>query len=325
MWQTAFIAGKLHLTTSDFRAIQSTSRNKLVMRNLLNKDHKHIVPFMKLQDIRSQMTQVEQIGFPNITKPAGGASSILVFKNTSFQSLEANLKKIKEGIRANRALYKPKEKTPYVLNLFGDKASQQVIMEKYIPGKEMSVEGFVAHGKVYILGGHDKPEINGEYEFFDNIYSTPSQVLSSYNRAIAHVVRKAVKHIGLTTSPFHVEMKVQKGRPLIVEIGARFGGGPLVENIESAYGFNLHDMYLKYLLEGVLPKRVAPKMASTFVMFQVLKAGKLKSLPSVVTYLKRFPEVKEIKFYVRPGEPIRNAKTGMQYLGHAILHSSKCS
>jgi len=319
VWQTAYFANKLSLKSSNYIAVKSTSRNKLKMRGLLNKDTGNPVPFLNLHNIFIQKSSIGKIGFPNIIKPSGGASSLLVFKNKNLVELKENFKKIKKYIKEYSKYYSATQKNPYILNLFDDNGAKKVMLEKFISGEEISVEGFVANGKAIILCGHDKPGVSGEYEFMDNIYSTPSEILKKNRKLIDEIVQNAVHNLGLTDTPFHIEIKFENNTPFIIEIGARFGGGPLVDNVKNAYSVDLHNLYLDYILNKTIPEKLNLYKNSTFLVFQVTKRGVLKSLPDIDEYMDNFPEIEKIKYYVSVGERIRDAKTGMQYLGHAII------
>ena len=107
----------------------------------------------------------------------------------------------------------------------------QIIVEGFIPGKEVAVEGLITDGALRILAIFDKPDpLDGPY-FEESIYVTPSRLPEAQLRAIERRAKEAVRALGLSHGPIHAEFRINDER--------------------------LSDERLNY--EGVWPLEVAPR------------------------------------------------------------------
>src|SRR5450755_251813 len=84
----------------------------------------------------------------------------------------------------------------------------QILVEGYIPGREVAVEGLLTEGVLRILAIFDKPDpLEGPY-FEESIYVTPSGLAEAESREVEHCAIKAVQALGLTQGPIHAEFRI---------------------------------------------------------------------------------------------------------------------
>lgn len=84
----------------------------------------------------------------------------------------------------------------------------QILVEGYIPGREVAVEGLLAEGVLRILTIFDKPDpLEGPY-FEESIYVTPSTLPEQQQRALQKCAEDSARAIGLTHGPVHAEFRV---------------------------------------------------------------------------------------------------------------------
>jgi len=84
----------------------------------------------------------------------------------------------------------------------------QMIVEGYIPGREVAVEGLLTDGALRILAIFDKPDpLEGPY-FEETIYVTPSRLREEQQRAIERSAADAVRALGLSHGPVHAEFRI---------------------------------------------------------------------------------------------------------------------
>src|ERR1700719_3882908 len=126
----------------------------------------------------------------------------------------------------------------------------QILVEGYIPGREVAVEGLLTDGVLKVLAIFDKPDpLEGPY-FEETIYVTPSKLTESQQLAIQKCAQESARAIGLTRGSIHAEFRIhhEEGESEIwpLEIAARPIGGlcaralrfvenenPTVENKDS--------------------------------------------------------------------------------------------
>src|SRR5882762_2523560 len=101
----------------------------------------------------------------------------------------------------------------------------QVLVEGYIPGREVAVEGLLNDGVLRILAIFDKPDpLEGPY-FEETIYVTPSRLPESVPHAIEKCARDAVRALGLLHGPVHAEFRINEDGVWPLEIAPRPIGG----------------------------------------------------------------------------------------------------
>jgi biotin carboxylase len=84
----------------------------------------------------------------------------------------------------------------------------QILVEGYIPGREVAVEGLLTEGVLRILTIFDKPDpLEGPY-FEESIYVTPSSLPEQQQCAIQKCAEDTARAVGLTHGPVHAEFRV---------------------------------------------------------------------------------------------------------------------
>jgi biotin carboxylase/SAM-dependent methyltransferase len=102
---------------------------------------------------------------------------------------------------------------------------KSLLIEEYIPGVEVSLEGVLADGKLLVLGLYDKPDpLEGPY-FEETIFITPSRLPAGVQERIMRCGELALDAVGLRVGPVQVELRVNEKGPRIVELAARTMGG----------------------------------------------------------------------------------------------------
>src|SRR5207247_11031587 len=112
----------------------------------------------------------------------------------------------------------------------------QVLVEGYIPGKEVAVEGLLDDGVLRILAIFDKPDpLEGPY-FEETIYVTPSRLPESVQRAIEKCARDAARALGLSHGPIHAEFRVNDDGVWPLEVAPRPIGGLVARALRISPG-----------------------------------------------------------------------------------------
>jgi biotin carboxylase len=147
-----------------------------------------------------------------------------------------------------------------------DPELDRMIVEDYIPGREVAVEGLISEGVLRILAIFDKPDpLEGPY-FEETIYVTPSRLSQQQQEAIARCARDASRALGLIHGPIHAEFRVNDNEVWPLEIALRpIGGlcaralrfGPELISLEEllvrhAMGFDGTDLERETISSGVM-------------------------------------------------------------------------
>jgi biotin carboxylase len=101
----------------------------------------------------------------------------------------------------------------------------RILVESYIPGAEVALEGLLLGGELRVLALFDKPDpLEGPY-FEESIYTTPSRLPSETQARIVDCAQRTVSALGLTEGPVHAEFRVNDGGPWVLEASPRPIGG----------------------------------------------------------------------------------------------------
>ena len=83
----------------------------------------------------------------------------------------------------------------------GGEYASVVLVEDYVPGAEVALEGLLSDGKLDMLALFDKPDpLEGPY-FEETIYVTPSRLSSERQNEIVEVTTRAARALGLAPWP----------------------------------------------------------------------------------------------------------------------------
>ena len=173
----------------------------------------------------------------------------------------------------------------------------QILVEGYIPGREVAVEGLLTDGVFNLLAIFDKPDPLEGPHFEETIYVTPSNLTESQQLAIQKCAQASARAIGLTRGPVHAEFRIhhEKGANEVwpLEIAARPIGGlcaralRFIENenqtIENKNAtehasIGLEELLLLHSLDLPVSTWTRERVASGVMMIPVPNSGILESV-----------------------------------------------
>src|SRR5699024_7648535 len=156
--------------------------------------------FYLVSEVETLKEIQSEIEYPCICKPIDSSGSRGVILVESQNQLEKSVE--------------------YSLTYSNEKA---VLIQEFMVGTEVSVEGIVNNGKVNILSITDKIT-TGAPHFVELGHSQPSHLDKTVQQQIKNVTKKAIKSLQINTGPIHVEIMMTKKGPKIIEVGARMAG-----------------------------------------------------------------------------------------------------
>jgi biotin carboxylase len=106
-----------------------------------------------------------------------------------------------------------------------DTASQAILVEEFISGREVALEGLLTDGRLHLLALFDKPDpLDGPF-FEETIYITPSRLPLASQAAMVRCTEQVAQALGLRYGPVHAELRINAAGPWLLEIAARAIGG----------------------------------------------------------------------------------------------------
>ena len=128
----------------------------------------------------------------------------------------------------------------------------QVTLEAFVPGTEVSVEGLVVNGHFILFAVTDKLNTGVPY-FFELGHVLPSRYSSERSREIEQYLQRCITAIGVVTSPIHAELKIADGVLEVIELHTRYGGDNIVRLLELAGIASPFHAYFAAVLNGTVP------------------------------------------------------------------------
>tara|TARA_B100000029_G_scaffold205290_1_gene203248 strand:- start:93 stop:1346 length:1254 start_codon:yes stop_codon:yes gene_type:complete len=288
----------------DHNSIESVllTKNKYLMRTELKKTGL-CSPWFKIFSIYESSNKIiNEISFPCVIKPT--------FLSGSRGVMRVNTKKeLSEGIKTLNELLSLDE-----LRKRGGKQSDYIMIEEYIPGKEVAIEGIVSEGKLTMLAIFDKPELLEGPTFEETIIVTPSVLTKKIQYSLLETLQVVVKALGIVKGPVHAEARINKNGNYILECASRSIGGLCSKVLEFQGGISLEELILRSYLGRNIEKSKLIGNARGVMMMPTEKKGILKEIGGVKDALV-VNGVTDLQITVKPGEKLQPLPKGDRYLG----------
>lgn len=160
----------------------------------------------------------------------------------------------------------------------GGEAAKSVLVEEFVPGTEVALEGLLVKGRLMVLALFDKPDpLDGPY-FEETIYVTPSRHEVGEQAAIVAVTAAAAAAIGLREGPIHAELRVNQKGPWVIDLAARSIGGLCARALRFGAGMSLEEVILLHATGRGVGRCERQPGATGVMMLPVTRAGTLAAI-----------------------------------------------
>jgi biotin carboxylase len=193
-------------------------------------------------------------------------------------------------------------------------ASRQILVEAFVPGPEVALEGLLFGGALHRLALFDKPDpLDGPF-FEETIYVTPSRLAPEIQAAIDAAVVAAARAMGLSTGPVHAELRLGAGAPVVIDLAARPIGGLCTRTLRFDRGWPLEELLIRQALGQDVRHAAREEGASGVMMIPIPRGGVLRGVAGLEA-ARAVPGVEDLVISVRPGELLVPLPEGASYLG----------
>jgi biotin carboxylase len=293
----AVIAQRLGLKGNPVHAVQA-ARDKHQQRELLAKAGVPIPRFM-LRRLNEDPAEIaKSVTYPCVVKPLRLSASRGVMRVDNAQGF------IKAQNRLSAIVCEPEG---------------SFLIEEFIPGYEVALEGLVVNRRMHVLAIFDKPDpLDGPF-FEETIYVTPSQVPAALQKAIVDCADRAVRALGITEGPIHAELRYNERGPWLIELAARPIGGRCSAVLKfgeggSGKGVTLEEIILRHALGMPIPSLQRERQAAGVMMIPIPGAGTLQEVRGVAE-AKAVPLIEDVQITAHPGERLVPFPEGSRYPG----------
>lgn len=279
----------------------TASRNKRLMRERLAAAGVRQPPFQLMSLEADPRALARHVVYPCVLKPlALSASRGVIRANDAAQFADAVLR--------IRAILGRDDVT------VDDEAKHACLVEKFIPGFEVALEGLLVDSELRVLALFDKPDpLDGPF-FEETLYVTPSRLAPDVQKAIAHATAEACRALGLDRGPVHVELRLNDDGPWVIEVAARSIGGLCSRTLRFGTGMSLEELILRQALGWPLPSTERDGQAAGVMMIPIPRAGRLVAVHGVDA-ATAVPNIEDVVISAHLDQELVPLPEGWQYLG----------
>jgi biotin carboxylase len=198
-----------------------------------------------------------------------------------------------------------------------DPELEGLLIEEFVPGPEVALEGLLVRGRLHVLALFDKPDpLDGPF-FEETLYVTPSRHPAALQDAAAGAISSGCAALGLVEGPVHAELRLSPQGPKVLEIAARSIGGLCGRALRFGVGITLEELVLRHALGlgGDPPAR--ERGAAGVLMLPIRKRGVLEEVRGV-EQAKAVPLIDEVSITAHLREELVPLPEGASYLGFAF-------
>jgi biotin carboxylase len=193
-------------------------------------------------------------------------------------------------------------------------ASDEILVEDYLAGAEVALEGLLTRGELRTLALFDKPDpLEGPF-FEETIYVTPSRLPETAQATLLEATALGTRALGLRDGPIHAELRWNAQGPWILEIAARSIGGLCARTLSFGAGMSLEELVLRHALGREIPGPEPGVAAAGVMMIPIPKAGILQEVRGLEA-AREVPEIADVAITAHPGQRLVPLPEGSRYLG----------
>ena len=193
-------------------------------------------------------------------------------------------------------------------------APAEILIEAYLPGQEVALEGIVVAGQLHTLAILDKPDpMEGPF-FEETMLVTPSRFSKEMQDTIASQVRECAAILGLDNGPIHAELRVEGDRASLLEIAPRSIGGRCSAILRFDPAATLEELIVRHALGMPLQGFTREPGARGVMMLPIPRAGILREVAGVDAALA-VSEIEGLDITIPFGQSVVPLPEGNRYLG----------
>jgi biotin carboxylase len=301
----AEIASALGLRSSPVAAVGAT-RNKLVMRERLARAGVPSPTFTAFDVGADPAAAAGRVGYPCVLKPLVLSASRGVIRADGEAEFVTAFRRI-AAILAD----------PEVRAL--GEGADRILVEGFVPGIEVALEGLLVSGELRTLALFDKPDpLDGPF-FEETIYVTPSRLPDSAQAAVRECAARAAAALGLSEGPVHAELRLARdasGRDVawIIEVAARSIGGLCSRTLSFGTGMSLEEIILRHALALPIPSLERERRAAGVMMIPIPRGGVLEDVEGLDA-ARAVPLIEDVTIAMHKGQEVVPLPEGSRYLG----------
>jgi biotin carboxylase len=211
-----------------------------------------------------------------------------------------------------------------ILRVAGRPTDEPLLVEAYIPGWELSVDGLLTRGELTVTAVFDKPDTPEGPTFEETVLLTPSRLPQQILCEALRAAERAAGALGLRYGPIHAELRLDtrhRGRrPTMLELAARSIGGLCSRALCFLDGASLEQLVLANALDRHVTTQRLARPAGV-LMLPVERAGVLHAVHGR-TQAAAVPGITGLSITIPVGQLVQPLPEGDRYLGFVFAEAA---
>ena len=302
-------AAALGLPGNPPEAVRAT-REKHRLRQRLQQAGQRVPWFRVCTTADEPETVAAEVSYPCVLKPVFLSASRGVIRADDPESF------VRAFQRISALLQQPE------VAARGGEAARLILVERYVPGREVALEGLLTDGHLRVLAIFDKPDpLEGPY-FEETLYVTPTRLPTEAQQALTDGVAEAVQALGLRHGPVHAELRLNDEGAWLIEIAARSIGGLCSRTLRFGEDVSLEELILRHALGQETASLPREQLASGVMMLPIPQAGVLQEVQGVEA-ARAVPNVEDVRITIPVGQQLVPLPEGDRYLGFIFARAER--
>ena len=303
----AHVAGALALPHNSIASV-TAARNKARMRTVLREQGVPVPNARAFPIDENPEILAGQVRFPCVLKPLALSASCGVIRADNGPDFIAAFCRV-AALLHNLGWAQRNE------------GGREILVEDFVPGREVALEGLLTAGDLRVLALFDKPDpLDGPF-FEETIYVTPSRLPAAVQREIEACAARGAQALGLREGPIHGELRVNAEGVWVIEIAARAIGGRCSQTLRFAAGISLEGLVLRHAFRMELPSLDREGVAAGVMMLPIPRGGVLREIRGQEA-ARAVPGIEDLTITAAPGDALVPLPEGTRYLGFMIARGT---
>ena len=215
------------------------------------------------------------------------------------------------------------ERIRRILADHGRSPDEALLIERFVPGAEVSLEALLHDGDLQVLALFDKPDpLDGPY-FEETIYVTPSRLPQAIQAAILDCTVQACAALGLREGPVHAELRINETGPWVIEVAARSIGGLCSKILRfGTEDMSLEELIIRQAMGLDVDALQREGRAGGVMMIPIPGGGILKEVTGLEE-ARAVPGIEEIDITIAISHPVVPLPEGSSYLGFIFARGER--
>jgi biotin carboxylase len=287
-----YIVDELNLNGTSYKSA-CKSMDKILMKKAFLKNNIKTAAFKIVSTYEELIKSSIDIGFPVIIKAADSSGSRGITKAENLDELEFAWD-----------------------NSIKITSKKEIIVEKYLEGKEIGAQAIIKNSEVIKIFIHSD-ETTPPPICVPIGHALPLDISKDLENKVNILIKDTVKAIGINDTISNVDLMIVNDEPYIIEIASRMGATCLAENISIYCGFNSYELIIKLALGEDIKLPDSINQANAALILRSKKTGIVKNIIFDNEILNN-PNLVDLNFDVKIGDKVNTFAVGPDRIGQVI-------